>query len=141
MKSSTYDYVVVGADCDDWVKLGATGWSYAEVLPYFKKSERNWRGETAHHGGAGPMGVTRMEVDRDPFFAAFMAMAKKIIPELHKRGVRVLPGGDYGFPHNPHGRNARDIELFVSEFGFTPAEALRAATQYGDEYSNHESKR
>lgn len=64
------------ADYDDWAGLGATGWSYAEVLPYFKKSERNWRGETAYHGGSGPMGVTRMNVGNDPFFAAFMAMAK-----------------------------------------------------------------
>ena len=56
---------------------------------------------------------------------------QRVIPELRRRGVRVLPGGDYGFPHNPHGRNARDIELFVSQFGYTPGEALRAATQYG----------
>jgi imidazolonepropionase-like amidohydrolase len=43
----------------------------------------------------------------------------------------VLPGGDYGFPNNPIGRNARDLELFVRLFGYPPAEALRAATQYG----------
>ncbi|MFM9971731.1 MAG: GMC family oxidoreductase [Burkholderiales bacterium] len=64
------------ADYDDWVTLGATGWSYIDVLPYFKKSERNWRGETAYHGGAGPMGVTQMKVDGDPLYEAFMAMAK-----------------------------------------------------------------
>ena len=40
-------------------------------------------------------------------------------------------GGDYGFPHNPHGTNAWDAELFVKDYGFTPAEALRALTQYG----------
>ncbi len=55
----------------------------------------------------------------------------KVIPEMHKRGIRVLPGGDYGFPWNPVGRNARDIEHFVTLFGLSPAEALRAATQYG----------
>jgi imidazolonepropionase-like amidohydrolase len=43
----------------------------------------------------------------------------------------VLPGGDYGFPNNPIGRNARDLELFVTLFGYTPVEALRAATYYG----------
>ncbi len=43
----------------------------------------------------------------------------------------MLPGGDYGFPHNPHGTNAWDAELFVKDYGFTPAEALRALTQYG----------
>jgi imidazolonepropionase-like amidohydrolase len=54
-----------------------------------------------------------------------------LYPELRKRGLRVLPGGDYGFPNNPIGRNVRDLELFVRLFGYSPAEALRAATQYG----------
>jgi len=61
---------------------------------------------------------------------ALRAMAE-LYPELRKRGLRVLPGGDYGFPNNPIGRNARDLELFVALFGYSPAEALRAATQYG----------
>jgi len=51
--------------------------------------------------------------------------------ELHRRGVRVLPGGDYGFKWNPHGRNARDLAMFVECFGFTPLEAIRAATEWG----------
>jgi imidazolonepropionase-like amidohydrolase len=55
----------------------------------------------------------------------------KLAPELKRRGIRVLPGGDYGFHWNPVGRNARDLQLFVEWFGFTPAETLRAATQYG----------
>jgi len=53
---------------------------------------------------------------------------QKLMPELKKRGLRLLPGGDYGFPFNPNGRNARDLELFVRHFGFTPTEALVAAT-------------
>jgi imidazolonepropionase-like amidohydrolase len=53
--------------------------------------------------------------------------------ELHRRGVRVLPGGDYGFKWNPHGRNARDLELFVELLGFTPMQALVAATRWGGE--------
>jgi hypothetical protein len=39
----------------------------------------------------------------------------------------------YGFPFNPNGRNARDIELFVRHFGYTPTEALVAATKLGGE--------
>lgn len=57
----------------------------------------------------------------------------RICPELHKRGVRVLPGGDYGFAYNPIGRNARDLELFVTLFGFSPTDALVAATRFGGE--------
>lgn len=55
----------------------------------------------------------------------------KVAPELHKRGVRLVVGGDYGFPFNPIGRNARDLRLFVEWFGMTPSEALRCATEYG----------
>jgi len=55
----------------------------------------------------------------------------KLIPELRKRGVRVLPGGDYGFPFNPNGTNARDLQHFVDLYGYTPAEALSAATMLG----------
>jgi imidazolonepropionase-like amidohydrolase len=51
--------------------------------------------------------------------------------DLKRRGVRVLPGGDYGFMWNPHGANARDLKLFVDLLGFTPMEALVGATQWG----------
>jgi imidazolonepropionase-like amidohydrolase len=57
----------------------------------------------------------------------------RLVPELKKRGVRILPGGDYGFPFNPNGRNARDLELFVRHFGYTPVDALIAATKLGGE--------
>ncbi|RKP44459.1 amidohydrolase family protein [Pararobbsia silviterrae] len=60
-------------------------------------------------------------------------LQQRLVPELRRRGVRVLPGGDYGFPFNPNGRNARDLELFVELFGYTPAEALHAATALGGE--------
>ncbi len=60
-------------------------------------------------------------------------LASRLVPELKRRGVRVLPGGDYGFPFNPNGRNARDLEHFVTLFGYTPAEALSAATRLGGE--------
>ena len=50
---------------------------------------------------------------------------------LHRRGVRVLPGGDYGFAVAPIGANARDIELFVQLLGFSPMEAIIAATRSG----------
>ncbi len=53
--------------------------------------------------------------------------------ELRKRGIRSLPGGDYGFPWNPVGMNARDLELFVEWFGYEPHEVLHAATALGGE--------
>jgi imidazolonepropionase-like amidohydrolase len=52
---------------------------------------------------------------------------------LKALGVRVLPGGDYGFAFNPNGENARDLEHFVSLLGFSPLEAIAAATSQGGE--------
>jgi choline dehydrogenase-like flavoprotein len=45
------------ADFDSWAKDGATGWSYDEVLPLFRRSETNSRGESTYHGGAGPLHI------------------------------------------------------------------------------------
>lgn len=56
---------------------------------------------------------------------------KHVGQKLRQIGMRSLPGGDYGFPWNPIGRNARDLELFVEWFGYTPAETLHAATAQG----------
>ena len=44
---------------------------------------------------------------------------------MHKRGIRILPGGDYGFAWIPHGTNATDLEYFVKYLGFTPMEKQR----------------
>ena len=65
--------------------------------------------------------------------AALKRLAKEaeIVPALKRRGMRILIGGDYGFPFNPNGTNARDLEHFVTHFGYTPAEALTAATMFG----------
>jgi len=52
---------------------------------------------------------------------------------MRKRGIRVLPGGDYGFTYTPHGTYARDLWLFVKILGFSPAETLVAATRLGGE--------
>jgi imidazolonepropionase-like amidohydrolase len=59
--------------------------------------------------------------------------AMKVIPEMKRRGIRVLPGGDYGFAWNPIGTNARDLEHFVKLFGYSPMEAILAATKLGGE--------
>jgi choline dehydrogenase len=45
------------ADYDQWAQMGARGWSFADVLPYFRKSEDSWRGEGPYHGVGGPVAV------------------------------------------------------------------------------------
>lgn len=49
------------------------------------------------------------------------------------RGIRMCPGGDFGFAWNPHGEYARDIQVFVDVIGYTPVEAIRCATLWGAE--------
>jgi choline dehydrogenase len=46
------------ADYDEWDDLGARGWQWDNVLPYFKRSEGNSRGASRLHGGDGPLGVS-----------------------------------------------------------------------------------
>jgi imidazolonepropionase-like amidohydrolase len=57
----------------------------------------------------------------------------RLMPDMKRRGIRVLPGGDYGFPYNVVGRNARDLQIFVDLFGFSTTETLVAATKQGGE--------
>ena len=45
-------------DYDLWAQRGLTGWSYDDILPYFKKAEHNERGEDDFHGTTGPLNVT-----------------------------------------------------------------------------------
>ena len=62
-----------------------------------------------------------------------MENTARVYHEVRKRGIRALPGGDYGFAWTPIGANARDLEHFVNLFGYSPAEALIAATKWGGE--------
>lgn len=47
---------------DLWASLGNSGWSYSEVLPYFKRAQCNEHGESEFHGGAGPLPVTQAKI-------------------------------------------------------------------------------
>ena len=60
-------------DYDAWAQMGLGGWSYAEVLPYFKRAETSWRGEGPYHGGSGPLNVVAQP--RDPFLTPRMLEA------------------------------------------------------------------
>ncbi|MDR5784907.1 GMC family oxidoreductase N-terminal domain-containing protein [Caballeronia sp. LZ065] len=59
------------ADYDDWDALGAHGWSYRDVLPFFKRSEKYAGGETAYHGATGELGVSDLRNDH-PYCDAWM---------------------------------------------------------------------
>ncbi|KIQ29000.1 glucose-methanol-choline oxidoreductase [Variovorax paradoxus] len=51
-------------DYDDWAQAGCAGWSFDEVLPYFKRAEGNERGESTLHGASGPLQVSEQQSPR-----------------------------------------------------------------------------
>ncbi|HCP01530.1 MAG TPA: amidohydrolase family protein, partial [Rhodospirillaceae bacterium] len=92
-------------------------------LPYGRLTEGAKYGVTTDD-------FTRARAERE------IETVSRTMADLRKRGIRVLPGGDYGFKWNPHGRNARDLAMFVELFGFSTLEAIQAATQAGGELMN-----
>ncbi|MDX2247252.1 MAG: GMC family oxidoreductase N-terminal domain-containing protein [Bacteroidia bacterium] len=64
-------------DYDYWEKMGNKGWSYADVLPYFKKSEFQTRGGNHYHGVNGPFPVTDLN-ERFPITDAFVEAGKEL---------------------------------------------------------------
>lgn len=71
------------ADYDHWAELGNKTWSFAEVLPYFKKAENQEGGASAQHGIGGPLNVAQL-IDPNPLTYAF-----------------IQAGIDCGLIHNP----------------------------------------
>ncbi len=78
------------ADFDDWERLGATGWGYDSVLPYFKQSECYRGSEGPFHGTAGELGVSDLRNDH-PYCDAWVQAAQQA-----------------GYPHNPDFNGAHD---------------------------------
>lgn len=64
-------------DYDHWAALGNTGWSYDEVLPYFKKSEHNERIHNEFHGQGGPLNISELQTDSS-LHATYIQAAKEV---------------------------------------------------------------
>jgi len=76
--------------------------------------------------GAGGVPAERIrEFERE------LEVSVEAVARMRQRGIRILPGGDYGFPATPHGTYARDLWLFVKILGFSAMDTLVAATRLG----------
>jgi len=64
------------ADFDHWRQLGNSGWSFDDVLPYFRRAEDQQRGEDALHGAGGPLAVSDV-CEPHPLCEAFIAAAQQ----------------------------------------------------------------
>jgi imidazolonepropionase-like amidohydrolase len=119
--------VIYHATCADDAALdaleGAKAWLF--VAPALSVTVTRLR-------DAGKFGLPSTEAMRARI-GADLEQTIATMKALKTRGVRVLPGGDYGFMWNPHGANARDLTYFVELLGFTPMEAIVGATKWGGE--------
>jgi choline dehydrogenase len=69
------------SDYDGWEKLGCAGWGYADVLPFFRKTEKNARGASSLHGGDGPLHVSDLVVVNEVSRAFLDACAEHGLPK------------------------------------------------------------
>jgi choline dehydrogenase-like flavoprotein len=91
-------------DYDEWRQLGCEGWSYEDVLPYFRKSEDNDSYENRYHGKGGPLGVSRPIAPLPICEAFFRAAAELGIPRNHDMTGEAQDGVGY---YQLNQRNAR----------------------------------
>jgi imidazolonepropionase-like amidohydrolase len=87
-----------------------------------------WLVNTARN--AGPFGI-KPDSPLGIYYERELHIAVETMRKMHKKGIRVLPGGDYGFAWTKHGTNAKDLEYFVDMVGMSPIETLVACTRYG----------
>lgn len=66
------------SDFDDWAAAGNEGWSYADVLPYFKQLEQHPLGDTEHHASTGLIGITPMTEGAHPLCQSFLKAADEL---------------------------------------------------------------
>lgn len=105
----------------------------AHKFDHFVAPGLAWLINTCHN--ASEWGLTP-EVTRKMGYHRELDAAIESMKALRKRGVRILPGGDYGFAWTPHGTNAKDLEYFVKYVGMSPMEALLSATAWGGPMMN-----
>jgi imidazolonepropionase-like amidohydrolase len=87
-----------------------------------------WLINTCHH--ASEWGLTP-EVTKKMGYHRELECALESMRAMRKRGIRIMPGGDYGFAWTPHGTNAKDLQYFVEHVGMSTMEALLSATAWG----------
>ncbi len=82
-------------DYDHWRQLGNVGWSFEDVLPYFKRAENQERGADDYHGSGGPLSVADMRF-KSEICDAFIAAAEEIgIPRNDDFNGPVQEGAGY----------------------------------------------
>src|SRR5882672_12963835 len=79
---------------------------------------------------AAPWGIWT-ESAKEMGYHRELEVACETLKKMNRRGIRILPGGDYRFAGSKHATNAQDLQYFVKYLGLTPMESLLAATKLG----------
>ena len=106
------------ADYERWRAMGLKGWGYAEVLPYFRRLERSWRGAGRYHGVSGPVGVSRVELP----IANYEAFDTSAVAAGHPRSA-----DQYG--EQPTGVSRLELTVERGERASTATAYLRPAVK------------
>ena len=140
------------ADFNDWAAAGNPGWTYPEVLPYFKKLEDHPWGASEYHGAGGPVGISDVSAFVHPLCGTFLKACEEIgIPQTRdfngaqpegaglwqvtiKDGVRVSSANAYLRPIRGRGNlqvhtHALATRVLFSGTRATGVEYLRGGTR------------
>ena len=139
-------------DYDHWASLGNEGWSYDEVLPYFRLSENNERIHNEYHGADGPLSVSDIRTD-SPFHDYFLNAARECdIPILddfngeaqegagvfqvtQRNGERCSTARAFLFPHMGHRNNLRvETKALVQRIIFEDKRAVAVEFKQGNQF-------
>jgi choline dehydrogenase len=101
-------------DFDTWAQMGNHGWSYANVLPFFKRMESYTGGDDEFRGREGPLRVTNPE-PRDKLYAALIRAA-----------------GEVGIAHNPDYNGATQDGIAMSQATISSGRRMSTARCYLD---------
>ncbi|MGC1459514.1 MAG: GMC family oxidoreductase N-terminal domain-containing protein [Steroidobacteraceae bacterium] len=102
------------SDFNAWGTLGCTGWSYPEVLPYFRRMETSWRGAGPYHGDAGPLPVTPINTAKllhEPLMQTAAAAGFNVTEDLHAQVEEGFARGEVNI--DGHGRRASTSRAYL----------------------------
>ncbi|MCG8313601.1 MAG: choline dehydrogenase [Pseudomonadales bacterium] len=139
-------------DYDHWASLGNEGWSYDEVLPYFRLSENNERIHNEYHGTDGPLSVSDIRTD-SPFHDYFLNAARECdIPILddfngeeqegagvfqvtQRNGERCSTARAFLFPHREQRNNLQvETKALVQRIIFEDKRAVGVEFKQGNQF-------
>lgn len=104
-------------DFANWHRMGATGWDYASVLPYYRRMERFEAGEDAWRGGSGPVAVSHVRA-RYPVTDAWIEAAQQAgVPRSPDLNGRQAEGVDYVQTNQHNGLRCSSADAYLGRHG------------------------